>query len=57
MNLKIQLGSKNIDGVWMTICETNERYVNDILDALYIRYKSRDFRVVDNNSNEVKTFI
>lgn len=52
MNLKIQMMSLDLDK-WNTICETNERFVNNVLDALYNTYKSREFRVLDANGNEV----
>lgn len=39
---------------WNTICETNSRFVNNVLDALYSAYKSREFRVLDENGNECR---
>ena len=36
-----------INNEWKTVCETNDKYLNDIANALLEKFKSRSFRVLN----------
>lgn len=46
---KIQVYTRDND--WETVCETTDKYINDMANALLEKFKGRSFRVLNSEDS------